>query len=264
MGNTYGDWLREQRQQAGLTQQQLADVAIMTRSHIAHIEAGRRVPSKDDARRLDQALNTGNVLSSFRPAGEPTVAERFTDALQLEQQAEMIWEFASTLVPGLLQTEGYARAVMSTAFPPWSEEDCDRLVRTRLGRAKIFDGPTSPVMCALLDEAVLRRPVGGPAVMAEQITHIVRMAEEGRVRVHVLPFSACAQPLMDGQLKLMWFEDQPPAAYCVGLSTSQIHESLSVVHALQTKYALTLGDALPVQQSLALMRATAKEYGDHE
>lgn len=59
MSNTYGDWLKQQRETTGLTQQQLADRAIMTRSHIAHIEAGRRVPSKEDARRLDQALGTG-------------------------------------------------------------------------------------------------------------------------------------------------------------------------------------------------------------
>ncbi|QHC26320.1 helix-turn-helix domain-containing protein [Streptomyces sp. GS7] len=264
MGSTYGDWLRQQRELAGLTQQQLADTAIMTRSHIAHIEAGRRIPSREDARRLDNALNTGDVLSRFRPGDEPTVAERFADALELEQQAQMIWEFASALVPGLLQTERYARAVMRTAFPPWSEEECDRLVGTRLGRARIFDDPRTPVVCALLDEAVLRRPVGGPEVMADQIMHIVHMVEDGRVRVHVLPFGACAQPLMQGEVKLMWFEDQPPAAYCVGVSTSQLHDSAAVVTALQTKYALTLGDALPMQQSLALMRATAEEYRHHD
>jgi len=59
MSNTYGDWLRQQRETAGLTQQQLADIAIKTRSHIAHIEAGRRVPSKEDARRLDRARTRG-------------------------------------------------------------------------------------------------------------------------------------------------------------------------------------------------------------
>src|SRR3954447_7246156 len=99
-----------------MTQQELAEAAIMTRSHIAHIEAGRRIPSKEDARRLDQALNTGNVLSSFLPKDDVTVAERFEAVRLLEQQAMMIREFGLCLVPGTLQTEGYMRAVLSQAF----------------------------------------------------------------------------------------------------------------------------------------------------
>lgn len=79
LGSIYGDWLKQQREKAGLTQQQLAEAAVMTRSHIAHIEAGRRTPSKEDARRLDRALNTGNVLSSFphrRTRPSPTTSSR--------------------------------------------------------------------------------------------------------------------------------------------------------------------------------------------
>ncbi len=74
--------MKAQREAAGLTQQELATTAVMTRSHIAHIEAGRRTPSKEDARRLDRALNTGDVLSSFRPADDTAVAEHFEAALQ--------------------------------------------------------------------------------------------------------------------------------------------------------------------------------------
>ncbi len=90
MSNIYGEWLKAQREAAGLTQQELATAAVMTRSHIAHIEAGRRTPSKEDARRLDRALNTGDVLSSFLPDDDTAVAGYFEAALQLEQQATMI------------------------------------------------------------------------------------------------------------------------------------------------------------------------------
>ncbi|GGL70809.1 hypothetical protein GCM10010129_12920 [Streptomyces fumigatiscleroticus] len=117
MGSIYGDWLKQQREAAGLTQQQLADAAVMTRSHIAHVEAGRRVPSREDARRLDRALNTGDVLSSFLPAEDAAVADYFETARRLEQQAVTFREFAPSFVPGILQTEGYARAVLMTSFP---------------------------------------------------------------------------------------------------------------------------------------------------
>ncbi|MFE9889126.1 helix-turn-helix domain-containing protein [Streptomyces scopuliridis] len=264
MSNIYGDWLKAQRKAANLTQQELADAAIMTRSHISHIEAGRRTPSKDDARRLDRALNTGNVLSSFLPQDDDTIADYFEAARQLEQQATVIREFAMTFVPGILQTKRYASAVLGMTFPPRSDEERDRHVVTRLERAKILTDPVTPVVWALLDEAVLRRPVGGPDVMAEQIMHIVDLADAKRVRVHVLPLELGVHPLMQSMLSLMWFEDQPPAAYSEGLSVGKVHDSPTVVERLQGAYHLALGDALPQKESLALMRATAKEYGHHD
>ncbi|MER5210459.1 helix-turn-helix transcriptional regulator [Streptomyces sp. NPDC002838] len=264
MTNTYGDWLRQKRETAGLTQQQLADRAIMTRSHIAHIEAGRRVPSKEDARRLDRVLGTGNVLSSFLPQDDVATADYFEAVRVLEQQAVMIREYASAYFPGILQTKRYARAVLGAAFPPVSEEERDRRVVTRLERAKILEDPVTPVVWVLLDEAVLRRPVGGADVMAEQIMHIVRIAETGRIRVHLMPFDVGLHPLMSSMLTLMWFEDQPPLAYGEGERMGRLHDSPSVVRELQTRYELALSDALPLKESLALLRAAAKEYGHHD
>jgi transcriptional regulator with XRE-family HTH domain len=264
MANTYGDWLRQQREAAGLTQQELAERAVMTRSHIAHIEAGRRVPSREDARRLDRALNTGNVLSSFLPQDQAAVEDYFEAARELEQQATVIREFAPTFVPGILQTYGYARALLSVGYPPVSEKECDRLVVTRLERSKILADPETPVVWALLDEAVLRRPVGGPEVMAEQLMHVVRLAEVGRVRAHVMPYRVGAYQVLNSMLTLMWFEDQPPVAYTEGLQVGKVHDSPAVVERLQGAYHLALSDALPLQESLTLLRATAKDYGHHD
>ncbi|MER5629792.1 helix-turn-helix domain-containing protein [Streptomyces nitrosporeus] len=264
MSNTYGDWLRAQREAAGLTQQQLADMAIMTRSHISHIEAGRRVPSREDARRLDMALNTGNVLSSFLPEQNAAVADYFEAARQLEQQATVIREFALSFVPGILQTEKYARSVLSTSFPPVGPEERDKLVVTRLGRAAVLENQLRPVVWALLDEAVLRRAVGGPHVMAEQVMRIVDLVESERVRAHILPFGLGVHPLMQGMLTLMRFEDQPPVAYSEGVQVGKVHDSPAMVDRLEGAYALAMGDAMPIQESLAFMRSIAKDYGHRD
>ncbi|MFF6995187.1 Scr1 family TA system antitoxin-like transcriptional regulator [Streptomyces sp. NPDC008313] len=263
MATTYGDWLKQQRETAGLTQQQLADMAVMTRSHIAHIEAGRRIPSKEDARRLDGALNTGNVLSSFLPAEHAAVADYFESARLLEQQAVMIREFALSFIPGILQTERYARAVLGTSFPRVSDEECDRRLVTRLERAKILDDPVTPVVWALLDEAVLRRQIGGRDVMAEQLSHLAALGESGRIQVHVLPFALGVHPLLSNMLTLLWFEDQPPTAYGEGLHMGKVHDVPSVVQDLQHRYDFALGNALPLKESLAFLRATAKDYENH-
>ncbi|MFD9279005.1 Scr1 family TA system antitoxin-like transcriptional regulator [Streptomyces mirabilis] len=264
MSNAYGEWLRAQREDANLTQQELADMAVVSRSHIAHIETGRRMPCKDDAKRLDRALNTRNVLSSFLPDEDATVADYFEPARKLEQQAATIREFAYSYVPGILQTKRYAEAVLGAGFPPRSAEECARLVSTRLERAKILDDPATPVVWALIDEAVLSRPIGSPEVMAEQIMHIVQLAERKRVRTHVLPFDLGVHPLLQGMLTLMSFDDQPPAAYSEGAFMGKVHDSPTLVVRLQGAYDLALGEALPMKQSLALMRTIAKEHGQHE
>lgn len=145
-----------------------------------------------------------------------------------------------------------------------SEEECDRLVVSRLERARVLEDPVRPVVWALLDEAVLRRVVGGPGVMAEQLRHMVRLVEAGRVRVHVLPYQVGSYQLLQSMLSLMWFEDQPPTAYSEGVQVGRVHDSPTVVTRLQGAYDLALSDALSLRKSLALIRAVAEDYEDHE
>ncbi|MDI3404245.1 helix-turn-helix domain-containing protein [Streptomyces cavernicola] len=265
MGTTYGDWVRERREAAGMTQQELADAAVMTRSHIAHIEAGRRIPSPEDARRLDRALGTGDVLQRFRPGGdERPVKEYFESARQLKQQATVLREFGLSYVPGILQTEGYVHALLRQTFPPLSEAEREKSVATRLKRSQILKDPVKPVVWTLLDEAVIRRPIGGPRVMAEQLTHVADLADNGRIRLHVLPLSVEGHVLMASMLKLMWFEDQPPAAYTEATFSGMLHDEPAQVERLQSAYQQALGDALPMKESVAVLRATAKDYANHD
>ncbi|MFJ2740388.1 Scr1 family TA system antitoxin-like transcriptional regulator [Streptomyces sp. NPDC087440] len=260
----YGGELRARREKAGLTQEELAARAFMTQSHIAHIEAGRRIPSLNDARRLDEILQTGGVFVRFLPdAKKRKVAKHFEAARELESQACMIREFGLTLIPGLLQTEGYMRAVFRAYFPVKSKEKLEEAVTARLERAHILEDPLLPHMTALLDEAALRRPHGGPAVMAEQLRHVIELGERDRVRVHVLPFEVGSHALVESSLTLMWFDDMPPAAYTDGLHSGNLIDEEPVVLRCQTSYDLALGDALSHEKSLALLRGIAEEY-EHE
>ncbi|MFI2240945.1 helix-turn-helix domain-containing protein [Streptomyces chrestomyceticus] len=260
----YGEELRERREAAGLTQERLSERAVMSRTHIAHIEAGRRKPAPDDARRLDQVLDTGGVFERFLPALDTrTLAEHFEQVAEFEQQATVIREYGATLVPGLLQTEAYARAVFRAFYPPKSAEECDGLVVTRLERSEILTDPMAPVLWAVLDEAVVRRPIGGPGVMAAQLRHIVELGERERIRLHVLPFSVGAHSLLEGGVTLMWFDDAPPIAYVEGLQSGTVHDNPTVVLDSQAAYYRVLGDALSHEESLSLLRAVAEGY-EHE
>jgi hypothetical protein len=178
----------------------------------------------------------------------------------LERRAKVIREYAPKLVPGVLQTEAYASEVLGSGFPSKTTEERDGLLATRLERARILDDFHSPVLWALLDEAVLRRPIGGPVIMCEQLRHIVELGEVHRIRVHVLPYSVGFHALMEGFVSLMWFEDLPPVAYVEGLKTGKVPEVPSVVRECQAAYDHALGDALSHRASLALISSVAKDY----
>jgi len=260
----YGEELRRLREAAGLTQEELSQRAVMSRTHIAHIEAGRRRPDVDDARRLDQVLETGGFFVRFLPALDGReVAEHFKEALEFEGKASVIREYAPKLVPGILQTESYAREVLGSGYPPKTDEERDKLLVTRLQRARILDDFHSPKVWTLFDEAVLRRVIGSPAVMCEQLRHIVALGESRRIGVHVLPFTGGAHSLLEGFLSLMWFEDLPPIAYAEGLKSGRLLELPSVVRQCQELYDHALGDALSHRMSLDLLKAVAEDY-EHE
>ncbi len=230
----------------------------MSRSHIAHIEAGRRFPSVEDAERLDQALETGGVFRRFLP--ESKLASFFAGVAVMEPQAVMIREYGQSLVPGLLQTADYTAAVFEAHFPRRSEEERADGIRTRLARADILDDPVRPELWALLDEAVLRRVVGGPAVMAAQLRHIYELAARQRIRLHVLPFSLGAHALLEGPVTLMRFDDMAPLAYVEGLSTGTVLDSPAVVERCLVSYDLALGDALSHRESMSFVKAVEEEY----
>ncbi|MEV0553094.1 helix-turn-helix transcriptional regulator [Streptomyces sp. NPDC050597] len=257
----YGEELKRRREAAGLTQEELSQRAVMSRTHIAHIEAGRRRPDAKDAERLDQVLEAGGFFVRFLPTLDGRrVAEHFAEALEFEGQATEIRVYAPKLVPGLLQTVAYAREVLGSGHPPKSDEERDKLLATRLERARILEDFHSPMLWAMLDEAVLRRPISGPAVMCEQLRHILSLGEERRIRVHVLPFSVGAHALLEGVVSLMWFADLPPIAYVEGLNTGRVLELPTVVRECQEAYDHALGDALSHRESLALIRSVAEDY----
>ncbi|MFD0436327.1 helix-turn-helix domain-containing protein [Streptomyces chartreusis] len=260
----YGEELRLRRMAAGLTQEQLGDQVVCSPTLISHFEAGRRLPKPDDAQRIDQALRTDGFFVRWLEDLESKYVDHFAAVAELEQQATLIQQFALSLVPGVFQTDDYARAVFRAYRSNHTAEELDEAVVIRTRRARILDGPLRPVIWTLLDECVLRRRVGGPQVMAEQLHKIADLAEAGRLRLHVLPYGVGAHALQQSYLTLMSFEDSAPVAYVEAFVTGHLMDDPALVTASQTAYALALSDALSQQQSLALVRAAAEDHAHGE
>jgi transcriptional regulator with XRE-family HTH domain len=256
----YGEEIKLRRIAAGLTQESLGELVVCSATLISHYEAGRRLPSPEDAQRIDLALNTDGFFERWLRDLEAKYDDFFAGVAELEKVATTIRQFALSLVPGLLQTEDYARALFRSNRPNHTEAELDKEVVIRTARSNVLIGPDRPELWTLLDEAVLRRRVGGPEVMARQLHKVADMAEAGETRLHVLSFDVGAHPLQQSLLTMMDFEEGAPVAYVEGLHTGHLMDDPALLSACRTSYNLALSDALSRRESLALVRAAAEEH----
>ncbi len=214
---------------------------------------------------LDEALGTEDFfLRNCGAAARSKYPEHFAEAAEAEAAATEIREYAPLLVPGLLQTPAYARAVCRAYQPTAPDEVIEELVTARIERARLLDDPTDPLLYTVVDEAALRRVTGGPEVMAEALRHIVGLVRRNRVIVQVLPFEAGAHAAMEGALKLMDFEDAPPLVYFEGIGTGRIDDEPTTVKCQRHTYELLTACALSPENSLALIEAMADDYAHEE
>ncbi|MFD9293403.1 Scr1 family TA system antitoxin-like transcriptional regulator [Streptomyces sp. NPDC060030] len=258
----YGAELRRLREAAGLSQNELGERAFCSGTYIGLFEAAERRPQVDLSRALDQLLGSGEHLQRLcRLARTSKVAGYFADAAELQQRAVSIAEFSPMIVPGLLQTEAYARALTRVAHPYAPDDVIETHVRTRVERGALLDSPTAPVLWVIVHEAALRSPVGGTVVIAEQLLHLhAQGVARPRVVVQVLPFSAGASLLLNTAVTLMHFADAPPAAYTESAYSGQLIEDSGLVGQISSAYDLARASALSPEASLSLIKSAAKGY----
>ncbi|MEU3302367.1 helix-turn-helix transcriptional regulator [Streptomyces sp. NPDC006678] len=258
----FGLELKRRREAAGLTQGELGRRVFVSGGYIGQFEQAIRKPQKDVAGRIDEVLQTDGFFERMwlkLIAGSP-YTEYFAYVAELERLATKICEYAPAVVPGLLQTAEYARAVYEASNPLAAEEYIEEMVRARMDRAPILNDATRPVYWGVLHETTLRVPVGGPAVIAGQLDHLAAMVRQRKVLAQVLPFSAGAHPQMGKTLKLLEFEDAPPTAYAEAVLSGNLLDDPAVVKRAQADYDLLRAAALSPEASLALIESVAEDY----
>ncbi|WP_405615546.1 Scr1 family TA system antitoxin-like transcriptional regulator [Streptomyces sp. NBC_00076] len=260
-----GAELRHAREKAGLSQEDLGASLFVSGSFIGQLEAATRRMQSEYARLLDEALDTGDFfLRNCGAANKSRYPEHFAEAAEAETIATAIRQYAPMLIPGLVQTPAYARAVNRAYDPTAPEETIDEWVEGRMVRTRLLDHPTKPLLWLVLDEAVLRRETGGRAVMAEALRHVAGLARRSRIIVQVLPFSAGAHKGMEGSMRLMDFEEAPPLVYLEGPSTGRLEDDPATVAQLRFTFDLLTASALSPEKSLALIEALAQDYAHEE
>ncbi|MGW5093249.1 helix-turn-helix domain-containing protein [Streptomyces nodosus] len=257
----FGTELKRRREDQGLTQVELGTRVFVSGGYIGQFEQAIRKPQLDVAQRIDEVLGTeGFFERTWRKLIDDTrYADYFAAVVELERTATQVCDFEPMVVPGLLQTAEYTRAITQATHPFAADEFIEEKVTARMERAHILEGTARPDYWVILHEAVLRIPVGSPEEMMQQLERLTAVMRKRTVFVQVLPFAAGALA-HNGSLRLMEFEDAPPTAYTETSFSGSLLDDPAVVKRARRAYDLMRAAALSPEASLALIESAAEDY----
>jgi transcriptional regulator with XRE-family HTH domain len=263
----FGKALKFYRERAGLSQTELAALSNYSNTVISKIERGDRPPAEGFPERMDaipQLATDGELTrlwgwleDSARHRAYPGWFDRWPD---YEAAATALRTFELVVIPGLLQADQYARAVLRTRIGD-TDDEIDAMVEARMARQAILRKDKPPTLWAALDEGVLRRPVGGPHVMREQLNRLAEAARLPNIVIQVIPAGTGAhEGLRGGAFVIADFADHPSVAYQDTAVQGQIIDSADDVASLVVLLDTIKSVAFPVAASLELIEEVAKSW----
>jgi transcriptional regulator with XRE-family HTH domain len=257
----FGSELRRLREKADMSLRRPAEVLNYSKSHLARIEAAESLPYDDVPAKLDACFGTDGLFGRlYALAQHEPFPAKYRRVIEVESQAVIIEQYVSATVPGLLQTPGYAEALMRGVHPHAPDAEIQAMVTARINRQARLCRPKPPRYWVVLDEAALRRPVGGREVMRHQLVSLIERGTRSHVTLQVLPFDVGEHPqLLDGSLVLCTVPDQPLIAYEEGGRSGTIIRDPEGVSARRENYDLIRAMALAPRHSEAMIRSALKD-----
>ncbi|MFB9249014.1 Scr1 family TA system antitoxin-like transcriptional regulator [Sphaerisporangium melleum] len=254
--------LQRHRLLAGLTQGQLGRRVGFSGSLVGAVENLKRTPSDDFARRCDQALGLEGVLEALHVEGwppPPPVADHFRSFAFEERRATAIQTWDPLLVPGIFQTESYARRVFTRA-PDATPEMVEERVAGRMQRKNVLSQENPPLILSLIDEGVLRRPIGGKDVMREQMRHLLEIAAHPRVTIQIVPFDAEAIPGLLAGFVIAEQRGTPYTVYVDSVPDGRTMSDRNSIASLTARYDAIRSEAYPQSQSLKVIKEAVETW----
>ena len=268
------DEMRAMREDRGWSQAELARRVSYSAGLIGMVETYERAPTKELARALDKVFETagysedsetgewtpgtfGRVWDKLRTVSFPTAFRPFAER---EAEAVALRTFEHAFIPGLLQTQDYARAVVSTKAGA-TEADIEADVSDRIARQWILtrNDPPSPRLWALIDEGALYRPVAPAPVMRDQLEHVIAMSGLPDVTIQVVPYSAGGHSGLLGAFIIADMPTSQSILYMDDVSGGRVAEEITTVSDVAYRFDTVRSDALPKVASRDLIAKVAKE-----
>ncbi|KIZ13525.1 helix-turn-helix domain-containing protein [Streptomyces natalensis] len=271
-----GQELRRLREDKGMTAEQVAERLLVSQSKISRLENGRRSISQRDVRDLCSVYEVEDhrIVDSLMQMAKDSRQQGWWHAfgdipysvyIGLETEAASLRVYESLLVPGLLQTPGYAEAVIPGAVPELAPENLEKRIQVRMRRQERVSDPKRPLrLWVVLDESALRRVVGSHLIMREQLDHLVEMSHLPHVTVQVLPYDTGAHAGMSGTFSILEFDDASDSSvvYIEGVTSDLYLEKTNDVHKYTIMYEHLRAQALNADQSREFIALAAKKHAD--
>src|SRR5690348_5221338 len=262
----FGAEVRRAREAAGMTLAELGARVPCDASTVSRVESGLLSPSERFADACDETFpQMGGWFGRFFGASlkwDGPYPRWFKDWVDAEEQAAVIRWWEPLLVPGMLQTPEYARALFRAWRTDDDEDKVEQLVIARMNRQRIFDRPGPPSLWAVLDEGVLRRRIGGAKVMHDQLVHLADMGERASIKVHVIPAEAGAHVGLLGAFAIADLGGEAPGiVYFESPDEGQTSRDPVRVAKIVLKFETLRSEALPRGASRDLILKVAGEYG---
>ncbi|MFF5589507.1 helix-turn-helix domain-containing protein [Streptomyces hygroscopicus] len=256
----FGAEIRRHREKADMSLRRLSEVLNYSKSHLARIEAAESLPYDDLPAKLDACFGTDGLFARlYALAKNEPFPGKYRRMIELESQAIIIEQYVGATVPGLLQTPETAECWLRCGRPHAPDAEIEAMVKARIDRQALLDRPKPPRCWFVLEEAVLRRPVGAPAVMHQQLTSLIERGTQSHVTLQVLPFRAGEHAETGGSLTLFTMPHGALVAYDESSQSGTIIEDQETVMRRRENYDLLRAMALSPRDSEAMIRAVMED-----
>jgi len=243
-----------------LSQNELGELMAYSGAAVSAVETCAKPATDEFIDAAEKALGAGGLVAAAKKYLRlERYPEHFQGFVQLEQEALSVSSYCAQLIDGLLQTEAYARAVLKCAFPPLEDDEIDQLALARMERKALLERKPRCVVNVVLEEAALRRRVGGREATRAQYEHVLACAQRPNVVIQVMPMDTVEHAGLQGQMKVIETPEQTALVYMEGNGHSTLVSKPDEVGILARRHAMISRQALRPEESVALIEQLAGE-----
>ncbi|MFI8171353.1 helix-turn-helix domain-containing protein [Streptomyces sp. NPDC085931] len=257
---TVGRQLKLRREAVGMRAAEFGTAVGYGEDLVYKIEGGKRIPRQEYLAAADRVLGAGGLIAAtWEDVKRVRYPKKVRELAKLEGQAVEIGVYECNSVHGLLQTPEHARALFEAAQPPYSPDDVERMVAARMARQSVFERDPAPSVHYVLEEAVLRRRVGGTMVWRRQLERLLQVGRLRNVTLQVMPTDTDAHPGVDGKIELLKFPDGTAVGRSDGAFSGRPTTDPKQLRILELRYGTIRAQALPPRESLAFIERVLGE-----
>ncbi|BDD74175.1 helix-turn-helix transcriptional regulator [Streptomyces sp. ME02-6979A] len=257
---TVGRQLKLRRDAAGMRAGDFGVAVGYGEDLVYKVEGGKRIPRQEYLDRADEVLGAGGLISAaWEDVKKVRYPKKVRELGKLEGKAVEIGLYECNIIAGLLQTPEHARALIEAAQPPYSPDDVDRMVAARLARRSVYERDPAPSMHFVLEEAPLRRQVGGTMVWRQQLERLLEVGRLHNVTLQVMPTNADAHPGLDGRIELLKFPDGTAVGRSDGAFNGRPITDPKHLRIVELRYGTIRAQALSPRESLAFIETLLGE-----